>query len=155
MSDHPNDGAAVPSSPEMGQFISASRKARVRAALEHRLGSVVTVVEAVHRRHNTSAILRSCEAFGVHEVHMVTGPFRPAKGAARGAERWLDLRLHAGIGLWMPSVRGASTSWWQTYRRAPPLMTCRSMARGRGLRKRTRGRLDDARAGPMVPSSCP
>ena len=98
MSDHPNDGTAVPSSPEMGQFISAGRKARVRAALEHRLGSVVTVVEAVHRRHNTSAILRSCEAFGVHEVHMVTGPFRPAKGAARGAERWLDLRLHAGIG---------------------------------------------------------
>ena len=82
----------------LGQFISARRKARVRDALGLRLASVVTVVEAVHRRHNTSAILRSGEAFGVHEVHMITGPFRPAKGAARGAERWLELHQHQQTG---------------------------------------------------------
>lgn len=52
------------------------------------------IVEAVRRRHNTSAILRSCEAFGVHEVHLVTDDFRPARGAARGAERWLELHRH-------------------------------------------------------------
>lgn len=79
------------------ELIRAERRARVRAMLTRRLGSVVGIVEAVHRRHNTSAILRSCEAFGVHEVHMVTGPFRPAKGAARGAERWLELHRHEHI----------------------------------------------------------
>lgn len=89
----------------LGRFIQPGRKARVRAALERRLGSIVTVVEAVHRRHNTSAILRSCEAFGVHEVHMVTGPFRPSKGAARGAERWLELQLHAEIGDSLDALR--------------------------------------------------
>lgn len=88
-----------------GRFISPGRKARVRAALERRLASVVVVVEAVHRRHNTSAILRSCEAFGVHEVHMVTGPFRPSKGAARGAERWLELHQHAHIGPCVETLR--------------------------------------------------
>lgn len=93
MSDVPDGGAEEP-----GRFIGAGRKARVRAALRRRLGSVVVIVEAVHRRHNTSAILRSCEAFGVHEVHMVTGTFRPAKGAARGAERWLELHQHRDIG---------------------------------------------------------
>jgi tRNA (guanosine-2'-O-)-methyltransferase len=59
--------------------------------LTRRLGSVTAIVEAVHRRHNTSAILRSCEAFGVHEVQMVTGTFRPSRGAARGAERWVEI----------------------------------------------------------------
>ena len=59
--------------------------------LSRRLGSVVVVLEAVHRRHNASAILRSCECFGVHEVHLVTHGFRPSKGAARGSERWLDI----------------------------------------------------------------
>jgi tRNA (guanosine-2'-O-)-methyltransferase len=52
----------------------------------------VAVCEAVRRRHNVSAILRSCEAFGVHEVHLVTGGFEVAAGAARGAERWVVRR---------------------------------------------------------------
>ncbi len=59
--------------------------------LSRRLGSVVVVLEAVHRRHNASAILRSCECFGVHEVHMITKGFKPSKGAARGSERWLNI----------------------------------------------------------------
>lgn len=77
--------------------ITEARQARVRAALAQRLGSVVVVAEAINRRHNTSAILRSAECFGVHEVHLVTGGFRASKGAARGAERWLELVRHDAI----------------------------------------------------------
>jgi tRNA (guanosine-2'-O-)-methyltransferase len=72
--------------------ISSERIERVQSMLTRRLGTVVVVLEAVHRRHNTSAILRSCECFGVHEVHLITHGFRPSKGAARGSERWLDIR---------------------------------------------------------------
>lgn len=60
--------------------------------LARRLGSIVAVAECVRRRHNASAILRTCEAFGVHEVHLVTAGFRPSPGAARGAERWVHRR---------------------------------------------------------------
>ena len=60
--------------------------------LARRLGSVVAVAECVRRRHNASAILRTCEAFGVHEVHLVTAGFRASPGAARGAERWVHRR---------------------------------------------------------------
>jgi len=78
-----------------GAPIREARRQRVKQMLARRLSGVVVVAEAVRRRHNTSAILRSCEAFGVHEVHLVTGTFRPSKGAARGAERWLELHRHA------------------------------------------------------------
>lgn len=74
-------------------LINPDRQQRVREMLSRRLGSVAVVIEAVHRRHNTSAILRSCEAFGIHEVHLVTGGFRASKGAARGAERWVSLQF--------------------------------------------------------------
>ena len=74
--------------------ITEKRQARVRRMLDERLGSVVVILEAVRRRHNSSAIMRSCECFGVHEVHLVKGNFRPSKGAARGAERWLDIHHH-------------------------------------------------------------
>jgi tRNA (guanosine-2'-O-)-methyltransferase len=72
--------------------ITPGRRARVEAMLSRRLGSVVAVAESVRRRHNASAILRTCEAFGVHEVHLVTAGFRPSPGAARGAERWVHRR---------------------------------------------------------------
>jgi tRNA (guanosine-2'-O-)-methyltransferase len=68
------------------------RSARVEAALGKRLGSVVAIAESVRRRHNVSAVLRSCEAFGVHEVHLIAAGFTPALGAARGAERWVRRR---------------------------------------------------------------
>lgn len=83
--------------------MAEKRRARIEAALTGRLGSVVAVMEAVHRRHNASAIIRSCEAFGVHQVHMVIGRFRPSKGASRGAERWLDVQRHTEIG---PCIEG-------------------------------------------------
>jgi tRNA (guanosine-2'-O-)-methyltransferase len=83
--------------------ISRERRERVRRVLAGRLASVVVIVESVRRRHNTSAILRSAEAFGLHEVHLVTGSFRPARGASRGAERWLELHRHAEVG---PCIRG-------------------------------------------------
>lgn len=69
------------------------RPRRVRDALDQRLGSLVVVAESVRRRHNVSAILRSAEAFGVHEVHLVTAGFRPSAGASRAAERWVRTRV--------------------------------------------------------------
>jgi len=63
--------------------------------LGQRLAWVCCAIEAVHHRHNVSAILRTCDALGVHGVHLVEGQrFRPSKGATRGAERWLDLQRH-------------------------------------------------------------
>ena len=84
-------------STENSDVVSDVRQDRVRRMLADRLGSVCVIAEAVHRRHNTSAILRSAEAFGVHEVHLITGGFRTSKGAARGAERWLELRRWSNL----------------------------------------------------------
>ena len=86
--------------------VNPDRVARVRAALSRRLGSVVAVCEAVRRRHNVSAILRSCEAFGIHEVHLVSAGFRPSPGAARGAERWVRRRRFDTVAESIADLRG-------------------------------------------------
>ena len=111
-----------------------ARLARVEAALAQRLGSVVAVAESVRRRHNASAILRTCEAFGVHEVHLVTAGFRPSVGAARGAERWVRRRRFdttaASLGdlkaRGLPHLRGGP---------APGALTPESGAGGRAGRR--------------------
>ncbi len=88
------------------------RRARVRAMLRRRLGSIVVAAEAIHRRHNTSAILRSAEAFGVHEVHLVTAGFKPSRGAARGAERWLDIHPHPTVDACIDELKGRGFAVW-------------------------------------------
>lgn len=60
-----------------------------------RLARVRCAAEAVHHRHNVSAILRTCDALGIHHVHLVAPRrMKVSQGPARGAERWLELHHH-------------------------------------------------------------
>jgi tRNA (guanosine-2'-O-)-methyltransferase len=79
--------------------------------LNDRLSLVRCAVEAVYHRHNASAILRSCDAFGVHHVHLV-GADGPPSGAARGAERWLALHAHRDVGEALATLRDAGVDLW-------------------------------------------
>ena len=71
-----------------GAMISDRRLDRMRAVLEQRLVHVRCAIEAVHHRHNVSAILRTCDALGVHRVDLVSHerlrspPGRPAAPSA-------------------------------------------------------------------------
>ncbi len=78
----------------LAQAVTDRRLRRLLDVLDVRIGGLAVVAEAVNRRHNVSAILRSAEAFGVHEAHLVCNEFRPVAGAAKGAQRWLDLAFH-------------------------------------------------------------
>ncbi len=76
------------------------RIARCLELLDVRVDGLVVAAEAVYRRHNVSAILRSAEAFGVHEAHLITNDFQPSLGAAKGGERWLDLHFQETTEAW-------------------------------------------------------
>ncbi len=78
----------------LAQCVTPRRLQRLLDVLDVRLGGLAVVAEAVYRRHNVSAILRSAEAFGLHEAHLVCGAFRPVRNAAKGAQRWMDIALH-------------------------------------------------------------
>lgn len=70
------------------------RVSRITQTAENRLKQVSIAIEAVHHRHNISAILRTADSLGIATVHLITGNFRAARGAARGAERWLTIHKH-------------------------------------------------------------
>lgn len=74
-----------------------NREERVQSMLSRRLSSIRLVAEATYLRHNLSAILRSAEAFGVHHVHLVTGQKSKVGGAAKGAEKWVNIHYHENI----------------------------------------------------------
>jgi tRNA (guanosine-2'-O-)-methyltransferase len=84
----------------------------MRQVLDQRLGRVRCALEAVYHRHNCSAILRTADALGIHAVHLVEGHFRPGRGAARGAERWLDLHWEPDPATAVANLRAAGFALW-------------------------------------------
>jgi tRNA (guanosine-2'-O-)-methyltransferase len=74
-------------------LVSDARQQRLRQVIGARLKNVTVVMDAPHDPHNGAAILRSCDAFGVYNVHVVERQERfSASGAvARGSQRWVDV----------------------------------------------------------------
>ncbi len=69
---------------------------RIQAVLARRLGAVRAVVENLHHPHNTSALLRTCDALGVQHVHAVEAAedFVFSRRITLGAHKWLTLHRH-------------------------------------------------------------
>ena len=74
-------------------FISEERKKRFVEVLSNRTKFLTVAIEDVYQLHNTSAVIRSCDAFGVQDAHVVESRFgkRLDKNIAMGAEQWVDV----------------------------------------------------------------
>lgn len=84
------------------------RLQRMRDILDARLAHVRCAIEHVHHRHNTSAILRTCDALGVHHVHLIgEETFHAVANTTRGAHRWLDLSEHRTVREGIDAIRAA------------------------------------------------
>lgn len=78
------------------QFISENRKQRFLDILSNRTKHFTIAVEDVYQMHNTSAVMRSCEVFGIQELHVVEQKFGKSidKQIAMGAQKWVDIKEH-------------------------------------------------------------
>ncbi len=77
-------------------FISEERKERFRTILRQRTKYLTVAIEDVFQLHNTSAVIRSCESFGIQEVHVIEGRYgkRLDKNIAMGAQQWVDVHRY-------------------------------------------------------------
>ena len=101
-------------------FVSEQRMERIDSVLANRLSSVTVVLDNPHDPHNGAAVLRSLEAHGINQIHVVesTKRFRMSSAVTIGCEKWMSMhryndfsqvanRLHdQGMRLWaaMPSA---------------------------------------------------
>jgi tRNA (guanosine-2'-O-)-methyltransferase len=78
-----------------GDFLVPGRKARIDEVVASRTRTLTVVMEAFCDPQNVNAVLRTCEAFGVQEIHVVEGPMKPYdrnKKISQNADKWLDVR---------------------------------------------------------------
>lgn len=68
---------------------------RLRRILERRQPDLTVLMERVHKPHNFSAVLRTCDAVGVLRAHLVpSADFRPKRNVAGGVQRYVRLTRH-------------------------------------------------------------
>jgi tRNA (guanosine-2'-O-)-methyltransferase len=78
----------------LAPMLTAERIERIDSVLAARLGSVVTVVEDTYDPRNAAATIRTTEAIGLHELHVIepSERFSASGGVTRGAHKWIDLQ---------------------------------------------------------------
>lgn len=75
------------------QFITKQRQEKIKKLLPLRTRHVGVALEDIYKSANTSAILRTCDALGVQDVHCIEGrnPMDVNDGIALGASKWLSV----------------------------------------------------------------
>ena len=75
------------------------RYQRIKQVLDRRQPDLTVVAEDVHKPHNLSAIIRTCDAVGVFDIHAVNrhSDTPTFSQVAQGSEKWVNLHSHADI----------------------------------------------------------
>ncbi|MDR2489516.1 MAG: tRNA methyltransferase [Desulfovibrio sp.] len=88
--------------------ITAERAARIRLVLSRRQKGLTLVLANIHDPHNVSAIYRSCDAFGVPNVHLyyTDTPF-PVLGekSSASAKKWVRTVRHKDMDALMNALK--------------------------------------------------
>jgi tRNA (guanosine-2'-O-)-methyltransferase len=80
---------------------TSERREKILRMLYHRQPTLAIILENVHDPHNVSAVIRSCDAVGVLDVHLVYsgGQAFPELGerSSASARKWVRLVKHRSI----------------------------------------------------------
>jgi tRNA (guanosine-2'-O-)-methyltransferase len=80
------------------QFVTSERLKKFDEVLQKRTRYLTVVLEDLYQSHNASAILRTCDCFGIQDVHVMENRnrFEISPDVALGASKWLNLCAYPG-----------------------------------------------------------
>ncbi len=78
----------------LSRFVTERRLSRLREVAEARTRYLSLILEDVRNPFNATAVTRTCEGLGVHEMHVVENDhrFQLSPGVTQGASKWLDMK---------------------------------------------------------------
>ncbi len=80
----------------LSSFITENRFRRFKDIINDRTRYLTVILENIYQSHNASAVLRSCECFGIQDVHVLEyqHTFKSNHDIALGADKWLTLKRY-------------------------------------------------------------
>lgn len=78
------------------EYLTPRRKALFEKVLAERTNHFTVVAQDVYQLHNTSAVVRSCDVFGIQNIHVIEEkiPRRIDKEIAMGAQKWVNINRY-------------------------------------------------------------
>ncbi len=78
-------------------FLTDRRRSLIKKVIDQRTNHITVATQDVYQLHNTSAVIRSCDVFGIQNVHVIEEKFpkRIDREIAMGAQKWVTVNRHA------------------------------------------------------------
>lgn len=80
-----------------GYKLTEQRRALLQGVVEQRIRHFAFVLEDLKDPHNISAVIRTCEVFGLQDVHVISevNPYRVGPSVLKGSYKWLDIHCYS------------------------------------------------------------
>lgn len=77
-------------------FVTEKRKDLFKKILQDRTRHFTVVLEDIFQQHNSSAVIRSCDIFGIQDVHVIENKYnsKVSRHVAKGAQKWLTFHQY-------------------------------------------------------------
>ena len=77
----------------LSSFLSEERNSKFDDVLSNRTRKITVVLEDLYQSHNSSAVIRSCELFGIQDIHVIEGnnKFSTNNEISVGSAGWVDI----------------------------------------------------------------
>ncbi|TYP99169.1 tRNA (guanosine-2'-O-)-methyltransferase [Tenacibaculum adriaticum] len=74
-------------------YLTEKRKDLFRKVLDERTRHFTVVLEDIYQEHNASAVIRTCDVFGVQDVNTIENMYtnRVSRHVAKGSQKWLTI----------------------------------------------------------------
>lgn len=78
------------------QYITEHKRSVMEKVLAQRTRFMTVVLEDIFKPHNASAVLRTCDCFGIQDVHVIekVNAYKVNPFVTRGASKWIDLHKY-------------------------------------------------------------
>ncbi|AWW32808.1 TrmH family RNA methyltransferase [Echinicola strongylocentroti] len=80
----------------LSQYVTDHKKARMEEVLALRSRFFTVVLEDIYKPHNASAVIRTCDCFGVQDIHIIerANSYDVNPYVTRGAAQWVDIHKY-------------------------------------------------------------
>lgn len=79
---------------KLEELVTENRLQRMKEVAASRTAGLTLLFDELHHPHNISAVIRSADAFGVSDLHLLCSSSELSKGITMGTEKWVRVWCH-------------------------------------------------------------
>ncbi len=81
---------------ELVQLVSEHKNELFNKIAAERTDYINVVIENLYKEHNASAVLRTCDCYGIKKLHVIENEnqYKVNRDIALGAGKWVDVETH-------------------------------------------------------------